>query len=197
MFTCGLIDSQEYEEDILFAYGLCKSSKKGPVAVNLLHAEVSSRDDLRRTFEEAMASVEKASLLTAYQIIEMFKNTGRGFQRVGASSSTQTASHTPPLPSYDRTKHTKIHQVLVDESEPTLLTGEKFYFAFGRQTDTIYLGNTLDKAEQAKVLRGKMGEYHSRLVRSARASVALKLIKTILERNLSVGGKAGSASRVD
>lgn len=87
--------------------------------------------------------------------------------------------------------------MLADESEATLLAEEKFYLAFGRQISTIHLGNVLDKAEQAKVLRGKIGEYHDRLVRSARSLVALKLIKTILERNLNAGGKAGSASRVD
>jgi hypothetical protein len=159
-------------EDTREAYELFDPHQEAVIGLELLRSKLSSAA-FYDAFDEAMADATKGVTLHAAWLVETFRNTPAGAQILGPQQSTHTSFHTPPHPSYDPSKHSKFHQVIVPRSEATLLSDEQFYFAFCRQLNTINLG-------QAGVFDVHIALHVNRLARDTRALVILDLIMTIL-----------------
>lgn len=156
------------------AYGLIDSPQEARRGLSVLWADLTTGEDIRDAFVEAVERAMEAAWLKVDWAVAMFENEEGGSQPAGRISSSQTPPYNPPPSRYDKT-HIRVWQAF----SPAVLrelSEEEFYFAFGQELSTIYQPRT-----SGRIPEGEPRLFLSKMRRLTRAAVALKLIEARLK----------------
>ena len=165
-------------------YRLDGMAKMGETASKLLRSKVLNQH-FRSGFQAAVKTAIKAQHLRMLQVIETFRKPKAGSHFLGGTQSTQAPTFTPPAPLYNSSKHEKVCDLVGDIRNATLLTTERFYFAFGQQVNMVCINQVIAELEQRLVLQPNLEQYYHKQSFLARSLVSLMLVEAILEVSIS------------